>query len=146
MAVKKNFLFFGAAFIVLVIDQMSKYLVSAHQYSGDFFILKIQFAKNFGVGFGLLNFPVARWFLVAITAIIIIAVLYYYVKDKTGRFLFVFPLSLIFGGALGNLVDRVMYGFVIDFIDFGFWPAFNVADSAVTIGIILLIVYCFNWV
>lgn len=144
MAVKNRFFFFGVALIILVMDQITKYLFSAYGYSGDFSIFKLQLTKNFGIGFGLLNFPMARWFLVILTVLIITAIVYYYCRDRSNNFLFIFPLSLILGGALGNLIDRIMYGFVIDFIDFGFWPSFNIADSAVTIGIILLIIYFYK--
>ncbi len=141
MAVKKHFLFFSISFIILIADQLSKYFISTYTYSADLLILKIHFIKNFGIGFGLLNYPSVKFFLIALIAVIIIGILYYYCRYKKNHKLFIIPLALILGGALGNLLDRVMYGFVIDFIDFGFWPAFNIADSAVTVGVILLIVY-----
>ena len=77
----------------------------------------------------------------SLTVVIIIGILYYFCRDKKNHKLFTIPLALVFGGALGNLLDRVMYGFVIDFIDFNFWPAFNIADSAITVGVIFLIIY-----
>lgn len=141
MAVKKHFLFFSIAFFIFIIDQLTKYFISTYTYLGGLWILKIHFIKNFGIGFGLLNFPSMKFFLIALTVIIIIGILYYYCNDKKKNKLFIISLALIFGGALGNLLDRVMYGFVIDFIDFGFWPAFNIADSAVTVGVVLLIIY-----
>jgi signal peptidase II len=144
MAVNKNYLFFGLALLIVIIDQLTKYLITTSQTIIDLGILKINFVKNFGIGFGLLNFPFLRWILVIITVVIIGIILYYY-KDLPNKFFPVFSLSLVLGGALGNVIDRLMYGFVVDFIDFGFWPAFNIADSAVTIGIILLIIYFWKY-
>ncbi|MCX5681683.1 MAG: signal peptidase II, partial [Candidatus Omnitrophica bacterium] len=54
----------------------------------------------------------------------------------------VFAFSLIIGGAFGNLIDRLQFGYVIDFIDFRIWPVFNIADSAITVGAFLLIIKC----
>jgi len=149
MAVKKHFLFFVSAFLVFVLDQAVKWFVSAHTVNRDFSFVKIHFVKNMGVGFGVLNqssIPFLRWILVGIISVIIIGILYYYSRhcQKSKSLFFVFALGLVLGGAMGNLLDRVLYGFVIDFIDVGFWPAFNIADSAITIGIILLIVY--SWI
>ncbi|MBN1645305.1 signal peptidase II [Candidatus Woesearchaeota archaeon] len=145
MAVKKHFLFFVIAFFIFIFDQITKYFISTYVPSTKILIFKIHFIKNFGIGFGLLNFPAARFFLIALTVIIIMGILYYYCKDKAGKKFFIIPLALILGGALGNLLDRAMYGFVIDFIDFGFWPAFNIADSAITIGVILLVLHFWKY-
>ncbi len=83
-----------------------------------------------------------RWFFLAI-AIIATVVIIYLLKKTAGRRLFSAALALILGGAVGNVIDRVLYGYVIDFLDFylGAWhfPAFNVADSAITLGAALLI-------
>lgn len=140
MALKKHLLFFMIALLVLILDQLVKHIITAYSISRDYSFVKIQFVKNFGIGFGLLNLPVLRWAMVAAVSIIIIGILYYYSRSYlTINSLFVFSLALVLGGALGNLIDRIMYGFVVDFIDFGFWPAFNIADSAITAGIILLL-------
>jgi len=88
----------------------------------------------------LLNNPASRWILILITIVIIGIILYYY-KDLPKKYLPIISTSLILGGAIGNLIDRFLFGFVIDFIDFRIWPAFNIADSAVTIGVIGLIIY-----
>lgn len=135
---KKHFLFFGIALLVLLLDQLLKQVITFYSVSRDYFFVKIHFVKNFGVGFGLLDFPFLRWVMVAVISLVIIGVLFYYSRSPN-KFLPVFSLALILGGALGNLADRIMYGFVVDFIDFGFWPAFNIADSGITIGIVLLI-------
>ena len=141
MALKKHLLFFLTALFVLVFDQLVKQLITAYSFTRDYSFVKIHFVKNFGIGFGLLNLPVLRWAMVAVITMIIIGIIYYYSRSYSrSRQLFVFSLALVMGGALGNLVDRLMYGFVVDFIDFGFWPAFNIADSAITLGIVLLII------
>lgn len=142
---KKNFLFFGIAFLVVVIDQLTKFAVtSALSFSESVVILNNFFyftlIKNFGIGFGLLNNPASRWILI-LTTIIIMGIILYYYQDLPRKYLPVVSTSLILGGAVGNLIDRFLFGFVIDFIDFRFWPAFNIADSAVTIGVIGLIIY-----
>ncbi len=142
MALKRHLLFFTTALFILVLDQLVKQFITVYSVSKDYSFVKIQFVKNFGIGFGLLNLPVLRWVMVAVIAAIIIGILYYYSRScSQSRPVFIFALALVLGGALGNLVDRIMYGFVVDFIDFGFWPAFNIADSAITAGIILLIGY-----
>lgn len=142
---KKNFLFFGIAFLVVVIDQITKFLITSKlsflesiTIINNFFYFTL--IKNFGIGFGLLNTPAARWILILITIVIIGIILYYY-KELPKKYLPIISTSLILGGAIGNLIDRSLFGFVIDFIDFRFWPAFNIADSAVTIGVIGLIIY-----
>ncbi len=144
MEINKNCLFFPVVIIILAIDQLIKYLINIYEPLIELSILKIHFVKNYGIGFGLLNTPSVKWVLIILTIIIIIGILYYY-RNIPNKFLPVFSFALVMGGALGNLVDRIMYGFVTDFIDFGFWPAFNIADSAVTIGVILLIFYYWKY-
>ena len=64
--------------------------------------------------------------------------IYFNLKSNIQKKSYIISLSLILAGALGNLIDRVFYGYVIDFLDFRIWPVFNVADSAITIGAIML--------
>ncbi|MEM4263773.1 MAG: signal peptidase II [Candidatus Woesearchaeota archaeon] len=141
----KNLFFFGIALIIVILDQLTKYLVkSSLSFEQSISVIKnffqIVLIKNFGIGFGLLNIPKARWILVIITIIIIGTILYYYKQIIKKNFLLICT-ALIFGGAIGNLIDRVLLGFVIDFLDFMIWPAFNIADSAITAGVIGLIIY-----
>jgi signal peptidase II len=142
---KKNFLFFGVAFLVVVIDQLTKFIITSKLAFSESIVVINNFfyftlIKNFGIGFGLLNNPASRWILILTTVIIIGVILYYY-KNIPKKYLPIISTSLILGGAIGNLIDRFLFGFVIDFIDFRFWPAFNIADSGVTIGVIGLIIY-----
>ena len=142
---QKNLLFFGIAFLIVIIDQLTKFLITSKlAFSESIPIIKNVFhltlIKNFGVGFGLFNAPQARWVLTIISIIIIIIILYYY-KAIPKKYLPVISASLVLGGAIGNVIDRFLFGFVIDFLDFRIWPAFNIADSAITIGVIGLIIY-----
>ena len=102
----------------------------------DYGAIKISLVQNTGISFGL--FQDTGMMPLVITIIIIAGLIYYYPKipkDKTYQVLTAF----ILGGAFGNLVDRILYGHVIDFIHVWKWPAFNVADSAITIGALGLI-------
>lgn len=142
---QKNLLFFGLAVIIILFDQLTKFLIkSILSFSESIPVIKNVFhltlIKNFGVGFGLFNAPAARWILVIVTLIIIGIILYYYRKIPD-KYLPLISTSLILGGAIGNLIDRFLLGFVVDFLDFRIWPAFNVADSAITAGVIGLIIY-----
>lgn len=102
-------------------------------------VLHITYIHNTGAGFGILQEQsmVLIWLSIAVIGFI----LFFYDKLKNkAESVFV---ALILGGTLGNLIDRLRLGFVVDFIDFRIWPAFNVADSALTFGVIGLLVYWF---
>jgi len=102
---------------------------------------------NKGAAFGFLNNPDSNWQIWFFVAVTIFAVGFIYFllasADKGDRF-FIWGLGLVLGGALGNLIDRIRFGFVVDFLDFyvgGYhWPAFNVADIAITCGAFAIIV------
>lgn len=84
-----------------------------------------------------------RWFFIAVASLVTVALTVWLATLKTGERLLAIALSLIIGGAVGNLIDRVLYGRVTDFIHLHyqdwFWPAFNVADSAITVGVALML-------
>lgn len=102
--------------------------------------LRIVHVQNKGAAFGLFA-GLGNPFFMIISVIAVLAVLFYLFRFARG--LEIYSLSMIFGGAVGNLTDRIKYGKVIDFIDIyvgsWHWPAFNVADSALTVGIIIFI-------
>jgi len=101
-------------------------------------VLHMTYILNTGAAFGI--FKGMNLLLIWISIIIIGAILYNYdkiPKDTVPQIGF----ALIIGGAIGNLIDRIFLGHVIDFIDFRIWPAFNIADSAISIGAVLLIIY-----
>jgi signal peptidase II len=139
----------GIAFIVILCDQLSKILIQKLFSYGEektitsFFNLVL--AYNKGAAFSFLSNE-SGWQRYFFTAIGIVAVgfIIYLLRRHAGQRLFCWALALIMGGAIGNVIDRVAYGHVIDFLDFhlagwGHFPAFNVADSAITLGAFMFI-------
>ncbi len=137
---------------VLLIDQLSKYFISTyflpHQPVAilkNFF--QINYIKNAGAAFGLLSnlsSPVRTPLFLGISILAILMILFFFSKLEAQQSFLSFSLSLVMGGALGNFVDRIRLGYVIDFLDLHWydyyhWPAFNIADLAITIGVILLL-------
>ena len=146
---KHNALLIAIVTVIVALDQWTKLLVS-HKLAlgesiapikalGDFF--KIVHWHNTGAAFGL--FQNANIVLLITSIVIVIAVLFYYQGVKKEAWLAKVSLSLIVAGALGNIVDRIKFNYVIDFLSFGKFPVFNVADSAVTIGVFLMVIYFF---
>ena len=140
----KYIIIFSTALIIILIDQITKFLIkTSFQLKQSIPLIKnifhLTYIRNFGAGFGILQQQ--KWILVFIS-IIVIGVIFYYldkIKDKE-KFLQII-VGLVLGGTIGNLIDRLAYGFVVDFLDFRIWPVFNFADSFVTIGVIGLIIY-----
>jgi signal peptidase II len=136
------------AFIILALDLATKYWVESTMVYGQqipitsFFNLILTY--NAGAAFSFLSDASGwqRWFLSSI-ALIASIVIIFLLRKYTDSKLFCLALSLVLGGALGNLWDRITLGHVVDFLDFYIgsyhWPAFNVADSAIFIGAVLLI-------
>ena len=130
---------FITAAIIVIVDQISKYLVSSLMETGQSItiinnFLYITYLRNPGAAFGI--FPYQTVFFIVITVVVAVLILYYYrILSEDHKWLR-FSLALQLGGALGNLIDRLRGGYVIDFINFTVWPpVFNLADSAIVIGI-----------
>jgi len=129
---------FLIAGIVVVIDQITKAIATTHLRCETSLTLigkicSFTLVNNTGAAFGLFKNQAVVFIL--ISAIAIIFITFYLVKKRVRYYL---PMALILGGAVGNLIDRLRFGYVIDFIDFHFWPVFNIADSCITIGAIIL--------
>ncbi|MBU0547493.1 MAG: signal peptidase II [Candidatus Omnitrophica bacterium] len=125
---------------VIFLDQFSKFLaIRFLQLNTSVSLIKnflyITLVHNRGAAFGILK---NQLFLFVIISFFVILFIFFNLKIKKNPFLFKVALSLILAGAIGNLIDRLRFGYVIDFLDFRFWPVFNFADSALTIGVILL--------
>jgi signal peptidase II len=143
------------AVAMVALDQLTKWLILSHyslyestRVTGFFNIVR---AHNTGAAFSFLSSAGGwqRWFFVAL-ALAASAFIIWLLRSHAGQKLFAFALSLILGGAIGNVADRLQHGYVVDFLDFhwpllhplvhqGHFPAFNVADAAITIGVIGLI-------
>src|SRR5688500_839685 len=136
------------ALVILILDQFTKTLILGYYKLGDATYVTSFFnivrAHNTGAAFSFLADAAGwqRWFF---TVIGIAAALFivWMLRSHAGQKLFSFAMALILGGAIGNVIDRLMHGYVVDFLDFHLagrhFPAFNVADSAITIGAICLI-------
>ena len=134
--------------VIVLLDQWTKLLalrfLTPNHAKVIFPFLNLILTFNTGAAFSFLRGqgPFAMWLLIGIAAIASIIILFFLARLPTTRVLLACALSLILGGALGNLVDRVYHGFVIDFIQLHIhqyaWPVFNVADSAISLGAVLL--------
>jgi len=140
--------------LVVVLDQLTKYLaesgldyrVPVNVFTG----LNMTLVYNRGAAFSFLSDAGGwqRWFFMALSTVISIVLVYWLRQLDRNRIYLAWGLALILGGAVGNLIDRSIYGYVIDFIDAYYstwhWPAFNIADSAITLGAGLLILDMFT--
>ena len=131
MVKKRFFSFFLAIIAVVFLDQLTKYIVKNQ-------IIKINFTTNTGSLFGL--FQNSAVLLIWLSIIIIGVFLYNLDKIQKSNIYIKISSGLIIGGAIGNLIDRIFYKAVIDFIDLGWWPSFNIADSAISVGVVMLII------
>lgn len=139
----KNFVFVLTAVLVILVDQASKSLVKSNLILGQSIelipkVLFLTYAQNTGAGFGL--FKDMGSLLIWIAVLVVGAIMYYYDNLPKKRYVWA-GTALVFGGAIGNAISRILESYVVDFIDLGFWPVFNLADTALTIGVVLLIVY-----
>ncbi|HEX2544105.1 MAG TPA: signal peptidase II [Ramlibacter sp.] len=139
----------GLALILLIADQFTKVLILGYYKLGDSTTITSFFnivrAHNTGAAFSFLAGASGwqRWFFTGIGVIATVFILYL-LKTHPGQKLFCFALACILGGAIGNVIDRLLHGYVVDFLQFHwenrwYFPAFNVADAAITAGAIGLI-------
>ena len=127
--------------LVLIVDRLTKYLLFRNLSPGESVrvvpgLFHITLVLNSGAAFGL--FKGRSVFFTVSTALVIIFICFYIIRGGCKDFLTLTALGLILGGAAGNLIDRVLFGYVIDFLDFRIWPVFNIADASITIGAFIL--------
>ena len=135
-----------AVMIVLIVafDQLTKYLAATYLQNGAVTFIKnfvqFRYAENTGMAFSM--FSGARWVFVALTVVICAVGLWYLFSDKCPNLWYYWSAGVIIAGGIGNLIDRALYGYVVDFIEplFVDFAIFNIADSAVTCGAAVLIV------
>ena len=137
-------LLFVMAAVVLAFDQLSKTAVVRYlqpqvpwnpiEPLGS--IVSLTYVTNTGAAFGL--FPQLGNLYVVVALVIVAALLIFYRRFAFSHWLMQVSLGLQLGGAAGNLIDRLRFGYVIDFVDFKVWPVFNVADSSIVVGVLIL--------
>ena len=143
---KKNLIIFSIITFTIFLDLITKnYALSSliinHSISINNF-LNFTLAFNHGAAFSFLSDAGGwqRWFFIIFSIVVILIITYILVKERNSQYI---AFSFVIGGAIGNLYDRIFYGYVIDFIEFHYnsfyWPIFNIADIAISIGIILLL-------
>jgi len=127
---------------LLTLDQLTKYIATKNLLLNNSYpvikgIFHLTLVHNRGAAFGILKNMTPLFIFAALFSIILICLA---IRDNKPRqfSLYILSLGLILAGGLGNLIDRLFLGYVVDFLDFRIWPVFNVADSAITVGAILL--------
>jgi len=149
---KKNLLiFFLGAAVIIALDQITKSAITSRFVLHESYpvidgLFNLVYVLNPGAAFGFLADASKTFryiFFIGISVVALLLIVYYLVKSNPRNLMLAGSLTLIFGGAVGNLIDRIRFGAVVDFLDVyvgsAHWPAFNVADSAITIGAILMI-------
>lgn len=133
---------------VVFLDRVSKILFSNLLSLGESIpvirnVFHFTLVHNTGIAFGLFKNQGIVFVIIPIIAVILIGFnIYYYRNSKEVSRIYIVAFSLILGGAIGNLIDRIYFGHVIDFIDFRIWPVFNLADSAITVGAVIILIKC----
>jgi signal peptidase II len=134
----------GTAAFVAAFDHLTKWLIASHltntQQIWPHAIVSIDRVQNTGAAWSVL--PQLHWFYLAVALVVSLYILFFGYRYGTTWYRQVL-IGMILGGALSNGVDRLVQGYVIDFIDFHFWPVFNVADSCIVIAIVVLLVLSF---
>ena len=138
-------------FTVVYADRLSKLFFSDLLAYGESLpiirnVLHMTLVHNTGIAFGFFKDQGIVFIVIPVIAIFLLAFNIYYYRQNNEALsrLYIISFSMILGGAIGNLIDRIVYGHVIDFIDFRIWPVFNIADSAITVGAVLIAFKCFR--
>ena len=144
----------GLSFIIIVLDQWTKLSVTATMQLYESIQImpyfNLTYVRNEGAAFSFLSDAGGwqRWLFAGLASVISIMITVWIVRLKKQELLLAVALSLVLGGAIGNLIDRVAYGYVIDFLDIYYqdkhWPAFNIADSAICVGVFLMLLENFG--
>jgi signal peptidase II len=134
------------AIFVILFDQSSKLFIQYKMKIGESIpvikgVFHITYIENPRTSFGLFEYDTSFFVIAALVSVILVILIYNKIIFKKDPFMYI-PLTLVLGGAVGNLIDRVRIdGKVIDFIDFRIWPVFNFADTAIVCGMLILLVH-----
>lgn len=144
------YLYYIITLLVIAVDQLSKWIVIKQmELSEQITVIEnffyITSHRNKGAAWGILQGQM--WFFYIVTAIVVVGIIYYMQKYARNNIFMLISLSLILGGAIGNFIDRLLRKEVVDFLDFIIfkydYPIFNIADSALVVGVILIIIATF---
>lgn len=140
-------MFIACIAAIIIVDQLVKHFIQAAMLPGMSFsvipnIFSITYVQNAGAAFGILENQ--RPFFIIITLVVLICGIYLYPKINRQPHCLRLGSALLFGGAVGNLIDRIRLGIVVDFFDFHIWPVFNIADIAIVCGVAIIIYYIFT--
>ena len=142
-----NLYFFSISILIFLIDQFTKYLIFYNKkliINKDFLLFKLDFVKNYGAAFNI--FSGSRIFLTLISIIFSILLIYLILRKNTLNLFDLYSYSFILGGTIGNVIDRIYKGFVVDFINLNIinFPVFNIADISINIGFFFLLYNIFK--
>ena len=145
--IKRKLYFASLSIFIVLIDQLTKYLMFYNKklfINKDFLLFKLDFVKNYGAAFNILSG--SRVFLSLISIIFSILLIYLIFKKDTFNKFDLYSYSFILGGTIGNGIDRIYRGFVVDFINLNIinFPVFNIADISINIGFIILLYNIFK--
>ena len=145
--IQKKLYFLSLSIFIVLIDQFTKYLMFYNKklfINKDFLLFKLDFVKNYGAAFTI--FSVSRVFLSLISIFFSILLIYFIFRKNTLKLFDLYSYSFILGGTIGNGLDRIYRGFVVDFINLNFinFPVFNIADISINIGFIFLLYNIFK--
>ena len=146
--IKQNRLYFiFLSLLICLLDQLSKYFISIDYKSivnTDLILFTIDYVKNFGAAFNI--FSGSRIFLSTVSILFSLILIYFILKNNINKTIDLLSYSFILGGSLGNGIDRIFKGYVVDFINLNFinFPIFNLADIAINIGFFLILYNLFK--
>ena len=145
--IRTKIYFLSLSIFIVLIDQFTKYLMFYNKkifINKDFLLFKLDFVKNYGAAFNI--FSGSRIFLSLISILFSILLIYLIFRKNTLKFLDLYSYSFILGGTIGNGIDRIYKGFVVDFINLNIinFPVFNIADISINIGFIFLLYNIFK--
>ncbi len=145
--------YFGIAIAIIVMDQITKWVASSsltlHEQNPVMPSFNFTLMHNYGAAFSFLSNAGGwqRWFFTIIAIVISVVLMVWITRLKANEKWLGIALGLVLGGAIGNLIDRMAYGYVVDFIqwyyDRFYWPAFNIADAAISVGAVILLLTSF---
>ena len=132
--------------LIVLFDRLTKYLAEKELIDGSIAnfipgVVQFRYAENTGMAFSMLSG--ARWIFIAVTIVACVGVLYYMLSNRCKSLWLYWSLGVVVSGGIGNLIDRIAYGYVVDFIEPVFidFAVFNIADCAVTCGAVSLVIY-----